>query len=221
MASGSEAEAGLLVQLGVMHAMVGRIDDARRLMARGRAIFGDLGMSVFQAAFAMEQTHMERFAGDLALAEPELREACEMLASIGDLDFYSTAAGVLAETLCELGRYEEADPWTRRSEGAASSADVPSQVAWRAARAQVIAHRGEHAAARRLSDEALALVEASDDPVLTGQTLMERADVLLVAGDDDGARTCITRARILYEGKGATAPAARAAARLADLAPAG
>ena len=221
VAAGSEAEAGLLVQLAVLHAMIGRIDDARRSMARGRAILGDLGMAVIQAAFAMEQTTMERYAGDLALAEPELRAACETLLRIGDLDFYSTATGYLAETLCELGRHEEADVWTRRSEDAAYSGILPSQIAWRAARARVVAHRGEHASARRLSDEALALAETTDDPAFIAHTLVERADVLHFAGDDDGARACLFRAVELYEAKGATAPAARTAARLAALAPAG
>lgn len=107
MSEDSQAAAGLLVNLAKLHAMAGRIELARTLVGRGRAIFKELGMEVSWAAFAMEQAWVELHAGDPAVAESVLREACEALQRMGERSFLSTVAALLAETLSRLERHEE------------------------------------------------------------------------------------------------------------------
>jgi ATP/maltotriose-dependent transcriptional regulator MalT len=59
-------------------------------------------------------------------------------------------------------RFDEADEASRESEGLTHPGDVASEVLWRIVRAQVHAHRGEHAQALRLAREAVAWVERAD-----------------------------------------------------------
>ncbi len=216
---GSHAEAGLLVNLATLHALAGRIEQARTLVGRGRAIFKELGMELIWAAFAMEQAWVELHAGDPAVAEPSLREACEALQRMGERSFLSTASAMLAQTLYTLGRHEEVEGWTRVSEEEASPEDIPSQVMWRSVRAKVLARRGELEDAEQLAREAVTLAETGDDVTFIGDTLLDLAEVLGLAGEVDEQRVCLERALALYERKGAVRLAEQSRALLAQLAP--
>jgi class 3 adenylate cyclase/tetratricopeptide (TPR) repeat protein len=216
VSDGSQAEAGLLVNLALLQGMAGRIDEARRLAGRGRAIFKELGMEIWWASNAIEVGHVERYAGDPAVAEPALRRACEALQRMGERGFLSTTSAVLAQTLYALERHEEADEWTHVSEEAAALDDLLSQMVWRSVRGKVLARRGELDDGERLAREAVALAETSDMP-FTGDALLDLAEVLRLANKDDEARSCIQRALALYEQKGVVRMAERARSLLAEL----
>jgi class 3 adenylate cyclase len=214
---GSQAEAGLLINLALLQAMAGRIGEARRLAGRGRAIFKELGMEIWGATNAIEVGSVERYAGDPAVAEPVLRKGCEALQRMGERAFLSTTSAFLAQTLYALERHEEADEWTHVSEEAAAPDDLLSQFVWRSVRAKVLARRGKLKDGERLAKEAVALAETGDMLACTGDALLDLAEVLRLANKDDEARSCIQRALGLYEQKGVVRMAERARALLAEL----
>jgi hypothetical protein len=202
VAEGSEADAGLLVTIGVLRGMGGEREEARRSIARGRGMLHELGSEVMCAAFAMELSDAERYGGDATPAIPELRRACDVLDRFGERNFYSTAALYLARSLAEAGE-GEAEDWVRRGEDAAVADDIPSQVALRASRAEIAARRGDTASAQRLAREAVALTEPSDDPVSLGVELVGLARILERTGDAVESRALAARALGLFELKGA------------------
>ncbi len=90
--------------------------------------------------------------------------------------------------LYRLGRDEEAEEWTRRSEQATPPEDVTAQAHWRSIRAKVLARRGEANEAVRLSAEAVEWIRRSDDLHFIGDCLVDRAEVLWLLGRRDEAR---------------------------------
>ena len=102
------------------------------------------------------------FTGELKGAEEELRPAREGLMRMGEKGFLSTVSALLALALCGQGRYEEADEFATESEAIGAADDLTTQAAWRAARAQILAARGEADAAIAVGREGLALVEHTD-----------------------------------------------------------
>ena len=218
VAEGSQADGALLVELAVLTSMAGNLVEARRLVDRGRSIFRELGMVVWWAAFGMEAGMVELYAGEPDVEESLLREACETLDGMGEMSFLSSAAANLGRALVALGRPEEAEMWTIRSEEAASSEDLPSQVGWRSARAKVLAERGSFDEALRLAHEAVDLAERSDGPAFTGEAALDLAEVLQLADERRERKVRLEQALELFEQKGVVRQAEQARTRLAELA---
>ena len=87
-------------------------------------------------------------AGDLATAEAELRRDYDTLERMGETNYISTTAALLAEVLYRQGDLEGAEEHTRISEELAAQDDVSSQFRWRGVRAKILASRGDAAEAR-------------------------------------------------------------------------
>ena len=68
----------------------------------------------------------------------------------GQLALLSTYAPKLGRSLCELGRYDEAEPLADLGRELGDERDYVTQMYWRQAKALVLAHRGEHGEAERL-----------------------------------------------------------------------
>jgi predicted ATPase/class 3 adenylate cyclase len=194
-------EAGTLMHLGEVQAMLGRFDAARELLGRARAICDDLGLKVLAAATSQIACFIEVLAGDLPSAERRLRRGYEVLETLGEKSYLSTAAAQLAETLCALGRYEEARVYATESEKAAASDDVVTQILWRRAKAKLLSHDGELAEAERLVREAVVLGEATDLLTIHADTLFDLAAVLRLAGRHEAPPVAEDAMR-LYQQKG-------------------
>jgi tetratricopeptide (TPR) repeat protein len=124
----------------------------------------------------------------------------------------STAAALLAVALVEQGRYEEA---LRNADLAAAWAapdDTASQVYQLAARARVLASRGDFERAEAAAREAVRLSERSDDTSQRGDALVDLAAVLDRARRAREAAAALGDAIALYERKGNIVLAARARA---------
>jgi predicted ATPase len=201
--------------LASLHAMAGRFELARDLLAQSGAMVADLGQTLTSAA-----THDDAFvallAGDAARAERCLRQACAELEQMGERALLATTAGMLARALLLQGNVEEAWRFTDVAEGAAAAADVSAQALWRAVRAQLLARRGEAAAARRLGAEAVAQAARTDWPVELADALLAQADVLRSVGDAAAADRATREAIELYTRKGDVASAERARALTAE-----
>jgi DNA-binding SARP family transcriptional activator len=91
-------------------AMAGRIDEARKEGDDARSLFRELGLALWLAASgSIGPARAELIAGDALRGEAMIREGIERLGGIGELGFWAGwEYTLLAETLVELGRIEEA-----------------------------------------------------------------------------------------------------------------
>ena len=140
-------------------------------------------------------------------AERELRRGYDTLREIGEVTFLSTVAGILAEALYVLARYDEAERLTQVGEESAGAEDVYTHALWRSMRAKCVAQRGELDEALRLAGEAVGLVESTDSLHLHWHTLMCHGEVLTLAGRTAEAKATVRQAISAAERKGAVVAA--------------
>ena len=144
---------------GILEALRGRTEAARRMLASSRKMVEDLGIAqrLFEAdAFAGRIAAME---GDTAAAERLLRGAYEGLRDLGLGIDAARACALRARTLLAQDRVAEAEALSHESQALAGD-DLQAAIAWRGVRAEALAKRGEHAEAVEL---ALAEREAKRD----------------------------------------------------------
>ena len=120
-------------------------------------------------------------------------------------------------TLCDLGRYNEAEGFVERSRVMSAEDDFASQSEWRIARARVLSSRGVHYEALALTDEAIEIAEVTDYLVWQGECHEVRGMVLAAAGRGDDARAAYETALDRFERKGNVVAAARLRERIAAL----
>ena len=209
-----EAAVGYALAFG--EAMRGRFDDARELAARSTAIYEELGRRFALAAWSPWPGAVELLAGDPEAAERIFRSGYETLSSMGEKLNLSTIAASLAESLYLQGRVGEAERLTVVSEEATSPKDVWSHVAWRLARAKILAKRGELREAERLAREAAELIADTDAVNMRAHALMSLVEVLAAAGRGEEAAESAAEALRLYEAKGNVVSAKKARALLAQ-----
>jgi hypothetical protein len=132
---------------------------------------------------------------------------------MGEKSGLSTLAAMLAHAVDAQGRYDEAYRFTEISEESAPEEDRSANVYWLAARAKLLARRGEPAEGEALARKALALAEPTDFLNMRGQVLMDLAEVLRLDDRAADAAAAVAEAVELYELKGnrISADAARSA----------
>ena len=137
---------------------------------------------------------------------------------MGDKSYLALTAGWLAHCCLALGRHDDADEYAAVAEHAAARSWVAAQVSWRGARARLLAHSGDAAAAEALATEAVELALRTDRPDTQTDALMDLAEVLRVAGREADAIPVVEDALRRYERKEVLPAAARARALLEALA---
>jgi predicted ATPase/class 3 adenylate cyclase len=210
-----ESEAAILRHLAGLHAMVGRFDLARQLLATSNAVYADLGLTL-NAATSQNEAVVELLAGNPAAAEESLRKGYRALEGMGERWFLSTTAAFLARAVLEQGRDEEAEELTELSARLAAKGDLLSEVLWRGVRARVLARRAQLADAEALAREAVALAEATDFVNHRADALLDLSQVLELSGSEE-AVAVTSEALRLYELKGNEVAAAATRRRLGEL----
>jgi tetratricopeptide (TPR) repeat protein len=124
----------------------------------------------------------------------------------------------LAETLCYLQRFDEAEAAVERARALGAEDDFATEVTWRRAQALVMSSRGAHDEALRLVEEAIAIVEKTDYLVMHAETHAVRGTVLNNAGRVADAEAAYERAVELFDRKGTVLLARRAREDIAALA---
>ena len=190
------------IEHGALEAMRGDFPLGRKLVAEGRQALSDLGFSLLVATSAQEAFYVEMLAGETAEALRIMRESYEALEPMGERSYLSTAAALLAHALCAQGELDEAEGFSRVSEGAAARDDAFSQVLWRAARAKIRARRSQPAEAEALAREAVARVEKTDLLNTQGDTLADLAEVFVLVGRRTEAAEVLGQAAEVFERKG-------------------
>jgi predicted ATPase/class 3 adenylate cyclase len=196
--------------LGHLEAMRGNFDRARLLYRRSRASLEEFGYLFSAALTSLDSAAIEMLAGDLAAAESELRTDYRRLEEMGERNYISTTAGLLADILYRQGRYDESAEFAGICEHLASPGDVASQFHWRCVRAKLKARQGNFSEAESLLLAAMALIETSDHLDLQGNGLLDLAEVRELAGALADAAALSEQAALLFERKGNVVSAGRA-----------
>ncbi|CAN5642583.1 hypothetical protein BH24ACT26_BH24ACT26_10590 [soil metagenome] len=202
-------EANCLRGLAMLEAMQGRFTEARRYLARTRELLSDLGLSL-SAATSLTPGVVEMLAGDAVAAEKAFRSSYEGLERAGERNIRATAAAYLARALYEQHRFDEAERLTQVSEELSPEDDFATMVEWASTRAKVLARRGRHREADRLSEQVVRLAARTDELASRGNALMDRAEVLRLIGRGDESTPHVREALGLFERKGDVASANRA-----------
>jgi class 3 adenylate cyclase/tetratricopeptide (TPR) repeat protein len=203
---------------GCALAMLGRFDEARALLAAIRSDLADRGTGLELATITgIESANTELLAGDPEAAAELSAEGCRQLEELGELGFLSSAAATLAESLCQLGRLDEADSWAERGAELGASDDLFTQMQSQRVRANVLARRGALADAEALAHEAVATAESTDDIDAQGSAYADLAEVLVLYDSPDDAAAALSEAAELFGRKGNVVALKRVRARLAEL----
>jgi class 3 adenylate cyclase/tetratricopeptide (TPR) repeat protein len=196
--------------IGHLEAMRGDFERARLLYRRSRASLEEFGYLHLAALTSLDSSVIELLAGDLATAESELRTDYRRLDEMGERNYISTTAGLLADVLYRQGRYGESAEFAGTCEHLASPDDVASQFFWRCARGKLRARQGAIGEAESLLSAAMALIESSDQLDLQGNGLLDFAEVRELAGAPGDAAALSEQAAMLFERKGNVVSARRA-----------
>lgn len=213
MAEGDRRAQGVtLAALAHLRAMVGDFDGARDDYRRGRIILEELGLRFDASLISIDSGPVELLAGDPVAAEAELRKDYDALDAMGERNYISSIAGLLAETLYRQGRIAEAAEQAVFCETVAAPSDVFSQHLWRGVRGKLLAGDGAHDEGVGLAASGVEQTRASDDIEGQANALMFLAEAQAAAGRDDDAARSAAEARALFEAKGNVVSAGRAAA---------
>jgi class 3 adenylate cyclase/tetratricopeptide (TPR) repeat protein len=158
-----------------------------------------------------------RLLGRLEDAERYFRRGMEALDRLGETGYNSTLTAVLANTLCDLGRWDEAEPLVERSRELAAPDDFASQVEWRTARARILSFRGRADEALALVDEAVRIVEPTDYLEVKAGVHEFRGEILAASGRTEEARTELERGMHDFERKGSVPAIERVRRRIEEL----
>ena len=207
------AVAELLQPLAGLHAMQGRFDTARELLATSEAAFGELGLTL-NSAVSHHAAMVELLAGDPAAAERSLRRGYETLEEMGDRALLSTTAAFLGQALLAQDRAEDAERVAEVSAELAAADDLITQALWRSVKARCLGGRGELEEAERLAREAVELADRTDFLNQQAEARCDLSAILTQRGRDDDARESLGEAARLYELKGNAVAAAAVEAAL-------
>jgi class 3 adenylate cyclase/tetratricopeptide (TPR) repeat protein len=198
-------------------ALAGREEDVLAELERGDRLWAEIGNPGAEVAWYNTRGDAMFTLGRLEEAERYYRGAVEILDSLGESGFNSTATAALAETLGRLHRFEEAEAAVERARALGAEDDFATEVTWRRALALVLSSRGGHDEALRLVDEAISIVETTDYLVMHAESYAVRGMVLRNAGRVAEAMAAFEGALEMFERKGAALLARRAREDIASL----
>jgi tetratricopeptide (TPR) repeat protein len=213
------AETLILLDEAMMLSAVGRADDARAAADRARQTSADLGQRRWLEMSKAIQAEIARREDHPDLAEGLLRSVHAFFLDQGDTNNALQIAYALADVLCDMGRFEEADLLVSEVAREAPPDDLEVQVSWRSVRARTRIAGGDPAGAVRLAQEAAAMADSTDFVLLQAEAHRWLAEAFAAAGRVDDAASSLGTAVERYEAKRASVPAAAVRERLRTLRP--
>jgi class 3 adenylate cyclase len=207
-----------LVDLGLLHALEGDLDQARAEITEARAEFQTLGRLVFHAASCEFDALVELEDGDLARAARALEDGIAELEGLDKNEFLNTELAMLSLVRALQGDAEEAKRALARYQEVDAGRDLSGTYLTERARAHLAAGVGDFAAAVDHAAASVAVMSGSDSLVVKGDAELDLATFRHMAGDIPGALSGAQRALALHRAKGHLVGAARAERLLAELA---
>ncbi len=202
--SGSPAvEAVALRSQGVLEALRGRSEAARRMIASSRRMVEELGITHRLLQADQFAGQVELIEGDPVAAERCLRTAYDGMRELGLGSDAAQCAAQLGRALLAQDRAAEAEAISHESEALAGD-DLQSAIAWRGVRAEALARRGEAERAVELARAAVEIASATDALLFHADARLALAAALRASGRGAEAAAEEARATSLWEAKGAT-----------------
>jgi len=197
--------------LAHLRARLGEFDVARDLAHRYRVALWESGRVVSSWWGAEVSADIEMIAGNPAGAANALQEASLNVEGVS-ADVQAWLNVFLARAMAVMGRIPEAE---QAAEMAIKGSEDAFRALAQAALARVRAVQGRHDHAARLIDEATDAFAGTDFVPFRADVLVDRADVMRLAGRPDEAAAAAREALDLYEIKGDVVSAARIRAQMA------
>ena len=197
--------------------MRGAFARARDYVRQARAIQSDLGQSLSaEISCAEPESELELAVGNPAAAQRVLEASLAVLRRMGEHSYGETREVQLAGVLYVRGRFEEAAEHVENVRAGSSSEDVTTEWRWRAVAAKLAAQEGDFDQADELSQAAVHVLEGTDNLNARAECLLDRAEVLSLAGREQEAGSAVDAAVSLFELKENEVGAARARALLSE-----
>jgi class 3 adenylate cyclase/tetratricopeptide (TPR) repeat protein len=203
--------------LAHLEAMRGNFEVARVRYRRSRALLEEFGWRLSAALTSHDSAPVEMLAGELEAAERELLKDYRTLEQMGERNYISTTAGLLAEVLYLQGRYRHSAEFVAVCHDLASPDDVASQFLWRCAQAKLFAQDRQYEQADSIIAEAIELIDGSDWLDGQGAGFMDLAEICRLRGRTSDALEAVARASVRFTAKGNIVAARRADELAADL----
>jgi hypothetical protein len=179
--------------LGLLLAMRGEFDAARRLVREALSMLEELGARQSAAAHSIAISEVETMAGDDAEAERILRAGYEAVRGFGDPHSAMNVAWRLGLALARQGKYDEAETFARIAEGG-EFGGMWVEVWWRVVMARVEAHRGNAARVQELVDEAVESTASAPESGMHADALLEAVEALRVVDFEGRAAELVAEA---------------------------
>ena len=199
----------------MLEAMLGRFGEARGTLADADQRSNELGTNM--GGWRVFSWAVEKLAGDDAAAEREARRGCDGLERIGEASIRSTLTYCLADSLCALGRFDEAEQTLALADELSMPDDIDNEILMRRVRGRLLARRGEHERAEKFARDAVAIAEQTDKICDHAEALTDLAEVLELARHSEDATAQLQKALALYKQKGNIVMIERTNARLTEL----
>jgi class 3 adenylate cyclase/tetratricopeptide (TPR) repeat protein len=193
--SDRQAQALALLQLAPLHAMSRDFDRARELVGQAVELLRELGITTLGARTSDSSARVELMAGDLEAAESQLRADYDALTAMDERYYRPNITALLAKTVYELGRRDEAEELAAVAAELASPEDVEALALLRSVQARLLASRGEADEARAVALNVVELIGKTDAPVFRADVLVDLADALVASPEGAAA---LAEARSLY-----------------------
>lgn len=186
----------------ILHAMCGRVADARRVAEMARTDLEAVGQVVFLANLAQSTGRVEELAGDTAAAAREYARSRAALRALGEAAYLSTVAGLHARLLAREGEVDGAQQALVEAGAATTTEDLMTQALIAESEAIILARRGDLDAAARAAARAVALTADGEAPDDLAEAHAVAATVWAWRGDDQTALTHLHLALAAFAAKG-------------------
>jgi tetratricopeptide (TPR) repeat protein len=165
----------------------GELDAAETVVEEVRTTAAELGVEPTVASALLHLGWIARLRGDHRRAEKVLREAVRMTSSRGDRGMLPDYHAVLAATLADVGKIDEAERYAVEAQANASPQDTSCKVVATTALAAVRAAQGRDAEAEELFRSVFALTREGGFEVFEIEALERFASFLRDRGREDEA----------------------------------
>jgi tetratricopeptide (TPR) repeat protein len=198
-ATGLELRADALCSLGLLIGLDDRVEDARTTFGDARRIIDELGLVITLVNdLPWEAAIVERWSGDLDVAERYLREAIAMQREMRDHWHLSGTSAGLAELITlqhgrlDRARRKEVRDLLDEDRRVTLPEDIVSSAQSRSTLARLLSFEGQHDEALALSTEACALIDQTEELLFRFEIRNTLHDVAEAAGRDGLAREAAT-----------------------------
>jgi class 3 adenylate cyclase/tetratricopeptide (TPR) repeat protein len=175
----------------------GRFEEARELYREHRAILEERGLSLQLASYGQNPAFAEILARNFEEAESHARRAWDNLGRLGERGYRSTTGAILAETLVEQGRLDEARAILEETDAITAEDDWLTIAHANWGRALIALRSGDHDRAVEHARRSTEVADSREYFNLRTYYWIGLGRVLVETGRDDEARDALAEAQRL------------------------